>query len=201
METTEKIVESYVRYVRGWATIPNTRCPGQYEIDLLAIDPVNLDRYHIESGVSISCSYSKLTVKNYRDKYLKMRVKAAGQRRTLGYFVERKFGAKLVSETLKRYGFHPGKYTKVIVSWGWEHGVEDEADMHGIQLWDFRDILKEIATSFEKKRVYFTDDTLRTLQLFSLSLVYTQITSQKIPRGRYTAHSRDSSDHHQICVT
>jgi hypothetical protein len=51
METTEKIVESYVRYVRGWATIPNIKCPGQYEIDLLAIDPVNLDRYHIESGV------------------------------------------------------------------------------------------------------------------------------------------------------
>jgi hypothetical protein len=142
-----------------------------------------------------------LTVKNYRDKYLKMRVKAAGQRRTLGYFVERKFGAKPVLETLKRYGFQPGKYTKVIVSWGWEHGVEDEADMHGIQLWDFRKILREIAAAFERKSVYFTDDTLRTLQLFSLSIVYTQITSQKIPRGRYTAHSRDSSDHHQICVT
>ena len=53
METTEKIVESYVRYVRGWATIPNIKCPGQYEIDLLAIDPLNLGRYHIESGVSI----------------------------------------------------------------------------------------------------------------------------------------------------
>jgi hypothetical protein len=34
METTEKIVEAYVRYVCGWATIPNIKC-GQYEIDLL----------------------------------------------------------------------------------------------------------------------------------------------------------------------
>ena len=93
METTEKIVEAYVRYVKGWATIPNIKCPGQYEIDLLAIDPMNLDRYHIESGVSISGSYSKLTVKPYNEKDLKTRIKAAGQRRTLGYFVERKFGA------------------------------------------------------------------------------------------------------------
>jgi len=162
---------------------------------------VNLNRYHIESGVSISGSHSKLTAKPFSEQKLKISVETAVQRRTIGYFIERKFGAKPVLETLKRYGFHPGKYTKVIVSWGWEEGVEDEAERHSIQLWDFRDILKEIATSFEKKRVYFTDDTLRTLQLFSLSIVYTQITNQKIPRGRYTAHSRDSSDHHQICVT
>ena len=39
METTEKIIEAYVRYIMGWATIPNIKCKGQYEIDLLAIDP------------------------------------------------------------------------------------------------------------------------------------------------------------------
>ena len=48
--TTEKIVEAYVRYIKGWATIPNIKCPGQYEIDLIAIDPVNFDRYHICLG-------------------------------------------------------------------------------------------------------------------------------------------------------
>lgn len=51
METTEKIIEAYVRYVLRWATIPNIRCDGQYEIDLLAIDPITLGRYHIESRV------------------------------------------------------------------------------------------------------------------------------------------------------
>lgn len=172
METTEKIVEAYVRYVKGWATIPNIKCPGQYEIDLLAIDPVNLDRYHIESGVSISGSYSKLTVKPYSDQDLKVRVKAAGQRRTIGYFVQRKFGAKPVLNTLKRYGFNPGKYSKVIVSWGWEEAAKEEADRVNIQLWDFRVILREIANSFKTKRIYFTDDTLRTLQLFSRAMEY-----------------------------
>ena len=153
METTEKIVEAYVRYVKGWLTIPNIKCPGQYEIDLLAIDPLSLDRYHIESGVSISGSYSKLTVKDYSDEYLKMRVKAAGQRRTLGYFAKRKFGAKPVVKTLEQYGFYAGKYTKVIVSWGWGTGVEVEADSQGIQLWDFRKILREIVKRDVRKKV------------------------------------------------
>jgi hypothetical protein len=92
LETTERVVEAYVRYIKGWATIPNVKCAGQYEIDLLAIDSVTLDRYHIESGVSVSVAYSKLTTKPYSESMRKQRVKAAGQRRTIGYFIERKFG-------------------------------------------------------------------------------------------------------------
>ena len=167
METTEKIVEAYVRYVKLWATIPNIKCPGQYEIDLLALDPVNGDRYHIESGVSISGSYSKLTAKPYREEDLKTRVKAAGQRRTIGYFSERKFGAKPVLDTLNKYGFCKGNYCKIIVSWDWDEGADREANRRNIQLWDFREILTEIADAFHKERTYFTDDTLRTLQLFA----------------------------------
>jgi hypothetical protein len=115
METTEKIVEAYVRYVKNWATIPNIKCPGQYEVDLLAVDPVKLNRYHIESGVSISGSYSKLTMKPYSDQELKVRVKAAAQRRTVGYFIQRKFGAKEVLETIGKYGFRAGQYSKIVV--------------------------------------------------------------------------------------
>lgn len=76
METTEKIVESYCRYVKGWFTIPNIKCPGQYEIDLLAVDTSNpsFKRYHIESGVSISGAYSKLTGKPFSQERLKKRV-------------------------------------------------------------------------------------------------------------------------------
>ena len=70
METTEKIVESYCRYVKQWFTIPNIKCKGQYEVDLLAVDtttPQRLRRYHVECGVSISGSYSKLTDKPFLD--------------------------------------------------------------------------------------------------------------------------------------
>ncbi|MCK4736772.1 MAG: hypothetical protein KAT65_30230, partial [Methanophagales archaeon] len=68
METTEKIVESYCRYVKGWFTVPNIKCSGQYEIDLLAVDPssnTDVKRYHVECGVSISGAYSKLTGKEF----------------------------------------------------------------------------------------------------------------------------------------
>lgn len=170
METTEKIVEAYVRYVKCWATIPNIKCPGQYEIDLLAINPVSLERYHIESGVSISGSYSKLTAKPYSKEDLKIRVKAAGQRRTIGYFAQRKFSSEPIIQKLKEYGFFSENYSKVIVTWGWDDDVPAVAEELKIELWDFKEILKKIADTFQKERTYFTDDTLRTLQLFSKAI-------------------------------
>jgi hypothetical protein len=166
LETTERIVEAYVRYVKSWATIANLRCEGQYEIDLLAIDLVTLKRYHIESGVSVSGAYSKLTAKPYSDDALKVRVKTAGQRRTIGYFIERKFGNLNVLRELEKHGFEEGTYAKVIVSWGWTHDAMHLAKRHGVELWDFRDLVKEIAETFRSKRTYFTDDTLRTLHLY-----------------------------------
>ena len=100
METTEKIVEAYVRYVKGWATIPNVPCDGQYEIDLLAIDLASLERYHIETSVSGSQSFSKLTAKEFDWEKYKVPVNKAGQRRTLGFFTQRKFGVPEVLEKL-----------------------------------------------------------------------------------------------------
>lgn len=169
METTERVVEAYVRYIKKCATIPNIRCEGQFEIDLLAINPVTGERYHIESGVSVSGNHSRLTSKPYSTEHLKVRVKQAGQRRTLGYFSERKFGDPNVIEALKSFGFEPGGYHKVIVSWGWDKDVPALAEQLGITLWDFRNILREIAGAFDCDRTYFTDDTLRTLHLFALA--------------------------------
>jgi hypothetical protein len=169
METTEKIVESYCRYVKGWLTLPNVKCEGQYEIDLLAIDPKSLERYHIESGVSISGSFSKLTAKPFSRDDLKIRVKQAGQRRTLGYFIDRKFDLPEVRAELKKYGFVRGNYVKVIVTWGWQPDVKALADRKRIQLWDFRERVNEIAAACRDHKTYFTDDTARTIQLFAMA--------------------------------
>lgn len=94
----------------------------------------------------------------------------AGQRRTLGYFVSRKFGDHRVLKTLEEYGFKPGTYQKVVVSWGWQNDVLEKARSAGVELWDFRDVLAEIADSAREVRTYFTDDTIRTLQLMSKAL-------------------------------
>jgi len=170
VETTEKIVEAYCRYIKNWATIPNIKCSGQFEIDLIAVDPNTSDRYHIETGVSISGSFSKLTAKSFSTNQLKTRTQQAGQRRTVGYFAKRKFGAKEIVNKLKEYGFKKGQYSKVIVTWGWTLEAKSQADEFGIILWDFRRLLAEIGESFSEVRTYFTDDTLRTLQLFVKSL-------------------------------
>jgi len=170
METTEKIVEAYCRYIKGWATIPNIKCSGQHEIDLVAIDPRTLDHYHIETGVSISGSFSKLTAKPFSPEDFKVPVKKAVQRRTVGYFAVRKFGPPQVVDKLEEYGFKKGRYSKVIVTWGWTDEAKDQAKKHGIILWDFRELLRDIGEVFSDVRTYFTDDTLRTLQLFAKAL-------------------------------
>jgi len=168
-ETTEKIVEAYVRYVKGWATIANIKCPGQLEIDLLAIDPVSGQRYHIESGVSVSGGFSKLTAESFSTDMLKQSSKQAGQRRTIGYFRDRKFSAPGIIAKLEGYGFKSGDYRRIIVTWGWTDEAKNQADAADIELWDFRDVMLEIA-KISSARSYFTDDTLRTLQLMVKSV-------------------------------
>jgi hypothetical protein len=167
METTEKIVEAYVRYVKRWATIPNIRCDGQLEIDLLAINPVTLARYHIESSVSGSKTYSKLTGKPFDPALLKVRVQKPKMRRTLGYFIVHKFKASAVVTKLAEYGFKKGSYTKVVVTWDSTPEAKAAAAEAGIEIWDFRDIMRKIDATIRGKRSYFTDDTLRTIGLFA----------------------------------
>lgn len=166
METTEKIVEAYVRYVKGWATIPNLRCEGQFEIDLIAIDPISHERYHIETTVSGSQSYSKLTAKEFSVEKHKQRAQKAGQRRTIGFFAERKFGQPQIAAKLSEYGFTEANSRNVVVTWDWTPEAEDAAIQAGIELWSFQSIMAEIANSIQHQRSYFTDDTLRTINLF-----------------------------------
>lgn len=170
METTEKIVESYVRYVKGWATIPNIRCDGQHEIDLLAIDPKTNERYQIETSVSGSAGFSKLTAKPFDPEKYKERVEKAGQRRTIQFFSERKFSPVGVRTKLASYGCDPDKVHKVVVTWDWTDDALYQATGAAIELWSFQEIMHEIADTIREQRSYFTDDTLRTINLFVRAL-------------------------------
>jgi hypothetical protein len=139
METTEKIVESYCRYIRNWLTVPNIKCGGQYEVDLLAVDVSadSIQRFHLECGVSISGGYSKLTAKAFSPELLKERIHKAGQRRTIGYFIDHKFRNPHVLERLREYGFIEGNYRQIVVSWGATPDAIEVADREGIEVWDF----------------------------------------------------------------
>ncbi len=178
METTEKIVEAYVRYVKNWATIPNIRCDGQHEIDLIAINPQTLERYHIETSISISPKFSMLTANTFDAESLKVRIKKPVMRRMIGYFVEAKFNVVSVINRLAQFGFAEGKYARIIVTWGWTQDAEIQAKEFAITLWDFRIMMREIAENMNKLNAYFTDDTLRTLQLYVGALKANKPTKQ-----------------------
>lgn len=170
MDTAEQIVEAYVRYVRGCATIPNVGCPGQGEIDLLAINPKTLERFHIETSVSISGSFSKLTGKPFDEALAKDRVKAPEQRRTVGFFVCRKFADPGVLGVLAAHGFVPGNYRRVIVTWAATAEAREQAESHDVDLWDFPTVIRGIATYISGRSCHFGDDTLRTLHLYTLAI-------------------------------
>jgi len=170
-ETTEKIVESYFRYCRDCATMTNIKCSTQHEIDLLAIDPLHRERYHIESSAHVpGTGFSKLTNGTFDWEQMKARVKAPSQRRTIGFFMEQKFGAEGVVQTLHTYGFDPGNYHKIIVTWDCEPTAKETAKQNDIKIWEFPDLLNEIVALAGTGKHYVMDDTVRTLQM----LVYAQ---------------------------
>lgn len=170
METTEKIVEAYVRYVKGWATIPNLRCATQKEIDLFAINPVTDERWHIETSVSISSGFSKLTNDPYEAGEHKHRVKAAGARRKLGYFISEKFLPDAVSAKLTEYGCQDAGIRRAIVTWDCKDGVVEAANELGVEVWLLPDLMEEIAALGKNTKAYLSDDTLRTLTLFEMAM-------------------------------
>ena len=117
----------------------------------------------------ISGSFSKLTDKPFSQSDLKIRIKQASQRRTFGYFLERKFELEEVISELNKYGFERDNYQRIIVTWGATLEAEEQAKLHNVLLWDFRDLLHEIADASKVKKTYFNDDTARTIQLFDMA--------------------------------
>ena len=166
METTEKIVEAYVRYYMKCATIANIKCGGQKEIDLLAVNPANGERYHIESSVSISQSFSKLNTKPFDREKLRERVQVPKLRRTIDYFAEMKFSDPHVLKTLAEYGFKNDNYSKIVVAWGYTDDVPLKAQELNITIWAFPEIMARLTELFKDNRIYYIDDTLRTLHLY-----------------------------------
>jgi hypothetical protein len=164
METTERIVEAYCRYIKHWFTIPNIRVKNN-EIDLIAMDRKG-NKAHIEVGVSISGGFSKLTAAEYTAGEEKQRTKQAKARTKLGYFETKKFGnSDILLELKNQYGFEEGAYKKIVVAWRAEAEVVTRARSRGIEIWLLPDLIREIENQFGKESGYYRDDTIRTLHL------------------------------------
>ena len=171
MEASEKVVESYFRYVKKYFTIPNLRCGGQKEIDLIGMRESDgqVLRIHVEVSVTTSGPFKKINSQPYSETSKKTRSGSASERVKIGYFVHSKFNDANVISSLRDYGFSGNNYEKVIVAWDWDTSVEPIAAQNGIKLLRFREILEEMMEVFGKNESYFSDDTVRLLQLLKKS--------------------------------
>jgi hypothetical protein len=171
MEASEKVVESYFRYVEGYFTIPNLRCKGQKEVDLIGLRNMgeNVERIHVEVSVTTSGEFKRINAKPFSLDKKRTWAGSASERVKIGYFVEDKFNEPNVVATLKEYGFDKNNYQKIIVAWDWEKSVEPVAKSNGIQLIKFKDLLGRMQEKFGKVESYYSDDTVRLLQLLKKS--------------------------------
>ena len=103
MEASEKVVESYFRYVKNYFTIPNLRCSGQKEIDLIGMREGNgqVLRIHVEVSVTTSGAYKKINSQPYSEINKKTRSGSASERVKIGYFVDSKFNDANVIASLR----------------------------------------------------------------------------------------------------
>ena len=159
MEASEKLVESYMRFCKKSFTIPNIKCKGNSEIDLLAISSEGL-KYHIEVSISTSTGFAKLRSTDFRT--LNDR---ASQRRCITWIIPNKFNKPVIIEKLKEHGFQGNSYQKVIVSNGWNDDVEPIANRKNILLWDIKDLIKEMIDKMSNHTLYLSDDILRLFQV------------------------------------
>jgi hypothetical protein len=70
---------------------------------------------------------------------------------------------------LAKYRFADDNYNRIVFTWDATPNARALAAERKIVLWDFRDLLLEIADAHQKRRTYFTDDTARTIQLFAMA--------------------------------
>lgn len=161
MESSEKIVETYMRFCKKAFTIPNIKCKGNSEIDLLAISSEG-QKYHIEVSISTSAGFAKLRSTDFRTLS-----DHASQRRCINWIIPYKFNKQTIIEKLHEYGFHNNGYEKVIVSNGWDEDVGGIAVQNNILLWDIRNLLREIINDMSSQTLYFSDDILRLFQVLN----------------------------------
>lgn len=140
----------------GCLTMTNIKCRGGKEIDLLAMNPLSGQRYHIESTIS--------TTFKLRDKAT-YRKDGRCHKNGLDYFYKEKFQHPEILSSIKKI-LGNADYRKVLVVWNAESEVSENAKkQYRIDVMFLgriiRELLREQTTSGSR------DDVLRVLELTS----------------------------------
>jgi hypothetical protein len=137
----------------------NIMLEGGKEIDLLAVNSIAEERFHIEVRVA--------TGKGFRLRLVDTQTrKGQKHKRGLDTLNEIKFVHPTVLSAIKEI-FGGAEYRKVLVIWDVEEDsvIEKAKSVYDIEVWKIADIMGELMKKLESKP--YRDDVLRTIQLIS----------------------------------
>ena len=149
MHPNEHFVEQYVRFTKKWFTMTNIGFGTNRDIDILALDAKG-KAYHIEVDIHKGGlqwgpegnDYN--SVKEYKSK---------------------KFDAEAKRFIKERYGI--GKTSNIWVCWAIHPKVKEralrEAKKHKVEIWEFRDKIKELMDSIGT--AHYGDNIIQSLSL------------------------------------
>ena len=159
MEPEVHIVDRYMQLVKKCLTMTNIMLEGGKEIDLLAVDPISKEKYHIEVRVA--------TGKGFRLRLIDTQTKSGRKhRRGLDTLNAIKFAHSTVVNAVKEI-FGGSEYKKVLVVWEVEDSrvIEQTKSLYNIDVWKMADLMNQLIQEVKTKP--YRNDVLRTIQLIS----------------------------------
>jgi hypothetical protein len=159
LEPEVHIVDRYLQLVKKCFTMTNVMLEGGKEIDLLAVNPISAEKYHIEVRVAIG--------KGFRLRLIDTQTKNGRKhRRGMDTLNEIKFAHPTVVKAVKGI-FGSSDYRKVLVVWDVEDRsvIEQAKSLYDIEIWIISNIMGELIREVKTKP--YRDDVLRTIQLIS----------------------------------
>jgi hypothetical protein len=162
METSEKIVEHFVRLVKRWYTISNLKGNNNKEVDIICMDDKG-QKHHIEVGISIENNFILKGEAGSNDFKLVNGKKKWSITNSVDYYLDHKFNDPDTIAILADYGI-ANNYEKIIVTWS-DPGpkVINYALIKDIKIWVLQDMMKEMERY--TKKTGHTDDVIRMIQL------------------------------------
>ena len=159
LEPEVHIVERYMQLVKKCFTMTNVMLEGGKEIDLLAVNTLSAEKYHIEVRVA--------TRKGFRLRLIDTQTKKGYKhKRGLDTLNEIKFSHPTVLSAIKGI-FGDSEYKKVLVVWDVEDSgvIEQAKSIYNIEIWKMTDLMNQLMREVKTKP--YRNDVLRTIQLIS----------------------------------
>jgi len=157
LEPEVHLIEKYFQEIKGCFTRTNVKCKGGKEIDLLAINPISLKKYHVESRVSTAF------VLRPEATYTKS---GKCHKNGLDYFAEEKFDHPRVKERIREI-FGVEDYARVLVVWDVSHNsvINLANEKFGINIWFIEGLINGL---IQRRAVSGSrDDVLRVVEFLS----------------------------------